>query len=112
MTVLYSHTSMQCICRMRTIAFCSNGRLDPWSGGGVTASLSDTLVAITIADGAHHLDLRGWNPSDPPSVIAARKQEKEIVKGWIRNGQHKMIVSHLGCMDSNCNGVPFNHRLK
>uniref|UniRef100_A0A8C5P4P8 Lysosomal Pro-X carboxypeptidase n=1 Tax=Jaculus jaculus TaxID=51337 RepID=A0A8C5P4P8_JACJA len=36
----------------------SNGDLDPWSGGGVTKDITDTLVAITIPQGAHHLDLR------------------------------------------------------
>jgi hypothetical protein len=34
-------------------------------------SLSDTLPAVVIAEGAHHLDLRGSDPLDPPSVIAA-----------------------------------------
>uniref|UniRef100_V9KNU6 Lysosomal Pro-X carboxypeptidase n=3 Tax=Callorhinchus milii TaxID=7868 RepID=V9KNU6_CALMI len=61
----------------------SNGDLDPWSAGGVRKSISDTLVAITITDGAHHLDLRSKNPKDPPSVQKARTQEIQYMKKWI-----------------------------
>lgn len=65
----------------------SNGKLDPWSGGGVQQSLSKTLVAIMIEDAAHHLDLRSSNPDDPQSVIRARALEKQIVKNWITNSR-------------------------
>ena len=61
----------------------SNGLLDPWSAGGVLESISDTLVAVIIPDGAHHLDLRSKNKADPPSVIAARNTEKAFIKKWI-----------------------------
>lgn len=68
--------------------FDSNGKLDPWSGGGVQQSLSKTLVAIMIEDAAHHLDLRSSNPADPQSVIKARALEKQIVKNWIKNSRN------------------------
>ena len=61
----------------------SNGDLDPWSGGGVTKSISDSLVAVMIHDGAHHLDLRHKNSGDPQSVIDARDLEKKYMKQWI-----------------------------
>jgi len=61
----------------------SNGDLDPWSGGGVLQNLSDTLIAIIIENGAHHLDLRAANPNDVPSVIAARQLEVQWIKTWI-----------------------------
>ncbi len=61
----------------------SNGLLDPWSTGGVTKSLSDSLVAIIIPEGAHHIDLRGQDPNDPPSVVKARELEKQFIQKWL-----------------------------
>ncbi|XP_067103073.1 lysosomal Pro-X carboxypeptidase isoform X1 [Osmerus mordax] len=61
----------------------SNGGLDPWSGGGVTQSISASLVAIVIPDGAHHLDLRFNNEYDPQSVLSARALEVDYFKHWI-----------------------------
>lgn len=66
------------------LVVCSNGGLDPWSGGGVTRNLSDSLVAVWIPDGAHHLDLRYNNEYDPRSVLDARLQEVTIIKQWIK----------------------------
>ncbi|XP_031570369.1 lysosomal Pro-X carboxypeptidase-like [Actinia tenebrosa] len=61
----------------------SNGRLDPWYAGGVTTSVSSSLVAVIIEDGAHHLDLRHKNKNDTPSVIRAREIEKHYLHEWI-----------------------------
>ncbi|XP_077467535.1 lysosomal Pro-X carboxypeptidase [Stigmatopora argus] len=67
----------------------SNGGLDPWSSGGVTRNLSDSLVAVLIPEGAHHLDLRSANDMDPPSVREARALELSYFKKWIKQA-HKM----------------------
>ncbi|KAK7095230.1 hypothetical protein V1264_006666 [Littorina saxatilis] len=61
----------------------SNGDLDPWRGGGVTSSASNSLVAIVVTGGAHHLDLRASNKLDPPGVIAAREAERFHIRLWV-----------------------------
>nr|XP_025961859.1 lysosomal Pro-X carboxypeptidase isoform X2 [Dromaius novaehollandiae] len=66
----------------------SNGGLDPWSAGGVTQNITDSLVAIVIPDGAHHLDLRSRNPCDPKSVQQARALEIHYMKQWIEKARH------------------------
>lgn len=67
----------------------SNGLLDPWSAGGVTKNISDSLVAVIIEEGAHHLDLRHKNPLDPPSVVRARNTEKFYMTKWIKEFNEK-----------------------
>ncbi|KAF4086152.1 hypothetical protein AMELA_G00103340 [Ameiurus melas] len=62
----------------------SNGDLDPWRSGGVNESLSDSLIAILIPEGAHHLDLRFNNEYDPQSVLLTRELEVMYFKKWIK----------------------------
>ncbi|XP_065645101.1 dipeptidyl peptidase 2 isoform X2 [Hydra vulgaris] len=66
-----------------------NGDLDPWHTGGVLEDLSDSLIAIMVEGGAHHLDLRGSNPADPKSVIEARNKITEIITGWMHEDHIK-----------------------
>ena len=84
----------------------SNGRLDPWSGGGVLEDISDDLPAVLIpsgapsvhvpphrpcvhvspsvhVSGAHHIDLMFSDPADPPDVTAARESELDTLLGWV-----------------------------
>lgn len=62
------------------------------STGGVTKSLSDSIVAIIIPEGAHHLDLRSSDPNDPPSVVKAREIEKQFIGKWIAASKAKKEV--------------------
>ncbi len=66
-----------------TFFCCSNGLLDPWHSGGVLKSISDSLVALIIPDGAHHYDLRGTQDGDTADVIATRQTEIDYIKKWI-----------------------------
>lgn len=52
--------------------------------GGVTKSLSKSLIAIMINGGAHHLDLRYNNEYDPESVISTRALEVHYFLKWIK----------------------------
>ncbi|XP_062229412.1 uncharacterized protein LOC133927121 [Phragmites australis] len=61
----------------------SNGMRDPWSLGGVLKNISSSIVALVTEKGAHHLDLRYATKDDPDWVIEQRRQEVEIIQGWI-----------------------------
>lgn len=70
--------------------------MDPWAAGGVTQNLTESLVAVLIEDGAHHLDLRHKNPLDPPSVVRARNIEKHYIAQWIKEyNEKRKKTTHL-----------------
>jgi len=73
----------------------SNGRLDPWHGGGILHNVSDTVIAVLIENGAHHIDLMFSDPADKgyPDILAARALEVREMKRWVaeanaNNGVH------------------------
>lgn len=61
----------------------SNGLLDPWSSGGILEDVNESVLAVLIPEGAHHLDLRAAEPADPKSVIKARNIHKQNIHKWI-----------------------------
>ncbi len=63
----------------------SNGRRDPWHGGGFLRA-SDALdggAVFVMKDTAHHQDLRLPHPADPDELVAVRKEEERIIRGWV-----------------------------
>ncbi|KAI9999187.1 hypothetical protein PInf_004006 [Phytophthora infestans] len=62
----------------------SNGNYDPWSGMGVLQNYSDSVVALSVEGGAHHLDLMFSNELDTASVLAVREAEKQHMHKWAR----------------------------
>lgn len=64
---------------------CVTGDHDPWSAGGSLTDISDTVIAIIVEGGHHHVDLRSSDPADTPSIIAARQREVELIRQFINN---------------------------
>jgi len=64
----------------------TNGRLDPWSVGGIRSSdipvQAEDVVSIEMRGAAHHLDLREPNAADPDDVKAARQLQRRFVRRW------------------------------
>ena len=70
----------------------SNGKYDPWSGGGVLDNVMVNNEVIVIEKSGHHLDLRTPNAADPPSVTDARAKETALITGWIEDFQNQVLV--------------------
>jgi lysosomal Pro-X carboxypeptidase len=74
----------------------SQGEYDPWRGGGVQTSLSDSLVAFVIPEAAHHLDLFFSHPNDTQDVIAARRREVAEISRWINEKKERFRSRGFG----------------
>jgi len=67
--------------------FLSSGQLDPWRAAGIQRldkARDNSIIIRIIEQGAHHYDLRGSHPLDPPSVVKVRQEELQAMKGWIQ----------------------------
>lgn len=62
-------------------------------------NLSDSLVAVIIPEGAHHIDLMFSNELDPPSVKQARAFQLDNIRKWIaevdERNQRQLLSSPL-----------------
>jgi len=70
---------------MLTNVIWSNGKRDPWHGGGFLEQ-SDAVqggAVIVMETTAHHQDLRAPCAGDPPEMMAARAKEEAIIRSWI-----------------------------
>jgi len=90
----------------------SNGLLDPWSGGGVypgnpppkglyegpvqlNITGNGSVVALLIAEGAHHLDLFFETEDDPKSVRDVRAIEDQYIGKWIHEWKEQICVGKV-----------------
>ncbi|KAG7368496.1 serine carboxypeptidase S28 [Nitzschia inconspicua] len=77
----------------------SSGALDPWGGAALTVNDGGPdakergVHFFMIANGAHHLDLRGWSYADPADVKETRQKEEEILVGWMKDWFQSSIVA-------------------
>jgi lysosomal Pro-X carboxypeptidase len=67
----------------------SSGSNDPWMAQSITKTLSPSLPAIIIDQGAHHSDLGGaYNPvpteTDVASLVNARQFEIDTINSWLQ----------------------------
>lgn len=75
----------------------SNGKLDPWSGGGFLRP-SDALpggAVFVMEHTAHHQDLRAPVAADPQELKDVRAKEMEIIRGWIAEAAQPGVISQL-----------------
>ncbi|ONK57486.1 uncharacterized protein A4U43_C09F1000 [Asparagus officinalis] len=61
----------------------SNGLRDPLSAGSIVKSISKSIVAVTMEEGAHNGDLFFATKEDPEWLQNARKREMKIIKRWL-----------------------------
>ena len=71
----------------------SNGLQDGWSAGGNHKTLSDTLIAIDMENGAHHVDMRTSDEYDTQDVIDAREQETNLLMKWVGELQKQRMMT-------------------
>ena len=70
---------------MLTNVIWSNGKRDPWHGGGFLEQ-SDAVSGgkvIVMETTAHHQDLRAPCAADPPELRSTRADEEAIIRSWI-----------------------------
>lgn len=53
--------------------------------GGILESVSETVIALEVKEGAHHLDLMWAENEDPQSVRDVRDEERASMKRWIKD---------------------------
>ena len=71
----------------------SNGKQDPWHGGGIMANVSDTVVSVVIPNGAHHIDLMFSDPGDVgyPDIAQARETEVAWMHRWVKETYERCV---------------------
>lgn len=79
--------------------FLASGQFDPWRASGIQSvpkGSPDSIIVRIIENGAHHFDLRGSHPLDPPSVVQVRKEERIAMHRWISEWRDR----HSSCQET------------
>ena len=77
------------------IVFTSGG-FDPQCSMGIANNLSDSLTALLIPQGGHHLDLMFSHAADPPEVRAVRQHQLSEIRRWILEFAKKPVAKSWG----------------
>ncbi|XP_011622147.1 lysosomal Pro-X carboxypeptidase isoform X2 [Amborella trichopoda] len=88
----------------------SNGMVDPWSRGGVLKNISSSIVALVTEKGAHHLDFRFATRQDPRWLVEQRRQEIELIQGWIHEYNMDFMKRKAGSSGVTGGGKDFRQR--
>lgn len=62
-------------------------------------NISDSVKAVLIPEGAHHLDLRAQNPADPVSVRGARRVHRQAIRRWVKQHWNWLAADQPGVVD-------------
>ena len=72
----------------------SNGKYDPWHGGGVLTDCMVNNKVILMDKSGHHLDLRTPHDEDPADVKNGRETEMELITKWIFDYQGQIQIDY------------------
>lgn len=76
-----------------THVYTSQGRLDPWRGGGVVKDVGPTSPTYVIEDAAHCFDINTFNQDLPGVVVSQSKVVNEMEKWLSGDGvKHKPVL--------------------
>ncbi len=67
--------------------------------------VNDSILAIRIPEGAHHLDLFFSHPNDPRSVTAAREAQRREMRRWVKQKARRVAAARLGGRRSGSSAV-------
>lgn len=70
----------------------SNGLRDPYSSGGVTKSISESVIALVTNQGTHCQDLEFSSQEDPDWLREQRSKEVEIITKWVKQYQDNLLI--------------------
>ena len=68
----------------------TNGMNDLWSKGSYLESLSDSILAINMPNGAHHSELGHYGDGVTDDVKEAQKDIHKVLDGWLDEINEKM----------------------